>query len=91
MDKLPDVERIIVVPYAGDTVMSQQVASNEVDSVLDLRANAIGPTIENNPQLITHTLREPPYGYMDWWPTSMWFNHEDGPLHGQGNALGRQL
>jgi len=79
-EKLPDAERIIAIPYAGDTVMSQQVASNEVDSVLDLRANAIGPTIENNPQLITHTLREPPYGYMDWWPTSMWFNHEEGPF-----------
>ena len=32
------------------------------------------------PTIITHTGTEPPYGYMDWWPTSMWFNHEEGPF-----------
>ncbi len=78
MDKMPEMERIIVVPYAGDTIMSQQIAGNAVDSTLDLRANTIGPTVEANPQIITHTGRKPPYGYMDWWPTSMWFNHEQG-------------
>ena len=90
MDKMPEVERIIIVPYAGDTVMTQQVVNNEIDSASTC-APTPSPTIEKNPQLITHTRREPPYGYMDWWPTSMWFNHEDGPFTDQGNALGRQL
>ncbi|WP_320178878.1 ABC transporter substrate-binding protein, partial [Roseovarius pacificus] len=32
MDKMPEIERIIVVPFAGDTIMSQQIAGNSVDS-----------------------------------------------------------
>lgn len=79
-EKLPEVERILVIPYAGDTLMTQRIVNNEVDSTLDLRAGTIGQTVAQNPAVITHTGTELPLGYMDWWPTSMWFNHEDGPF-----------
>ena len=59
--------------------MIQRIVNNEVDQTLDLRANTITQTFQN-PNVITHTGTEPPYGYMDWWPTSMWFNHEEGPF-----------
>ena len=36
--------------------------------------------VAQNPNVITHTNREAPFGYVDWWPTSLWFNHEDGPF-----------
>jgi peptide/nickel transport system substrate-binding protein len=45
-----------------------------------LRASVIGQTVTQNPKVITHTGGNLPMGYMDWWPTSMWFNHEDGPF-----------
>jgi peptide/nickel transport system substrate-binding protein len=80
VEKMPEVERIIVVPYAGETLMAQRIASNEIDSCLDLRANVIPQAVAGNPNVITHTGRELPMGYMDWWPTSMWFNHLDGPF-----------
>lgn len=79
-EKMPAVERILVIPYAGDTLMTQRIVNNEVDSTLDLRAGTIGQTVAQNPAIITHTGTELPLGYMDWWPTSMWFNHEDGPF-----------
>lgn len=78
-EKLPAVERILMLPRADDTLMVQRIVTNEIDSCLDLRANVIAQTLQN-PNVITHTGTEPPYGYMDWWPTSMWFNHLDGPF-----------
>jgi peptide/nickel transport system substrate-binding protein len=79
-EKLPEVERILVIPRADDTLMTQRIVNNEVDAILDLRANTIGQTVAQNPAIITHTLTDLPLGYIDWWPTSLWFNHEDGPF-----------
>ncbi len=79
-ENLPAVERIVVVPYSDDTLMTQRIVNNEVDSTLDLRANVIGQTVSQNPAIITHTGTDLPLGYMDWWPTSIWFNHEEGPF-----------
>ena len=80
MDKLPEPERIIFIPRTtDDTALIQRIVNNEVDQTLDLRANTITQTFQN-PNVITHTGTEPPYGYMDWWPTSVWFNHEEGPF-----------
>jgi peptide/nickel transport system substrate-binding protein len=80
VEMLPEVERILVIPRADDTLMTQRIVNNEVDAILDLRANTIGQTVAQNPAIITHTGTELPLGYIDWWPTSMWFNHEDGPF-----------
>jgi len=74
--QLPEIERIIMAPRADDTIMTQRIINNEVDSILDLRATTIAATVAQNPAIITHTGRELPMGYMDWWPTSMWFNHD---------------
>ncbi|MBV7329818.1 ABC transporter substrate-binding protein [Chloroflexi bacterium TSY] len=78
--ELPEVERILVIPRADDTLMVQRIVNNEVDSILDLRANTIGQTVAQNAAITTHTGSDLPLGYMDWWPTSLWFNHEDGPF-----------
>ena len=32
--------------------------------------------IENNPQIDSYTGKNPPYGYLDWWPTSLHFNNQ---------------
>jgi peptide/nickel transport system substrate-binding protein len=78
--ELPQVERMIYIPYSDDTRMVQMVVNNDVDATLGLRATTIGQAVAQNPNVITHTGREKPYGYIDWWPTSMWFNHADGPF-----------
>jgi peptide/nickel transport system substrate-binding protein len=80
VDALPEIERILVIPRGDDTLMTQRIVNNEVDSILDLRANTIGQTVAQNDKIITHTGKDLPMGYMDWWPTSLWFNHLDGPF-----------
>lgn len=79
--ELPVPLRILATPRADDTIMTQRMINNEVDQTLDLRATTIGATVAQNPAIITHTNREAPYGYMDWWPTSMWFNHAAEPYN----------
>lgn len=76
--ELPAVERILMLPRADDTRMVQLIVNDEVDSVLDLRASTIPETVRQNPSIITHTGQELPFGYVDWWPTSMWFNCDEG-------------
>ena len=85
------VERIIYLPAVPDEQMAQQLISNEVDCSLDLRPLTIETVMTENPNIITHTGTELPYGYVDWWPTSLYVNNEREPFDRSGRALGAQL
>jgi peptide/nickel transport system substrate-binding protein len=80
--ELPTIKRIVVVPRSGDTGdtgMAQGVINNELDSTLDLRPPLMKTVLDQNPKVITHTGRDKPYGYTDWWPNSLWFNCQAEP------------
>jgi peptide/nickel transport system substrate-binding protein len=79
VDALPAVERIIYLPAVPDEQMAQQLISNEIDCSLDLRPLTIETVMVQNPNITTHTGNEPPYGYVDWWPTSLYVNNERVP------------
>ena len=39
------------------------------------------PTVfRQNPKIVTHTGQASPYGYMDWWPISLYVNNERPPF-----------
>jgi peptide/nickel transport system substrate-binding protein len=78
--ELPEIERIIKTPWTGEERASQLIINNEIDSSLDLRATTIAQVVAQNPAVITHTDRELPLGYIDWWPTSLWFNTSEAPF-----------
>ena len=43
---------------------------------------ATHPTVfRQNPKIVTHTGQKPPYGYMDWWPISLYVNNEKPPFN----------
>ena len=77
---MPAVERIVYLPFAGETQVGQAHITNQVDASLDLRPNTIKQVIAQNPKIITHTGRELPYGYVDWWPTSLYVNNTKAPF-----------
>jgi len=33
-----------------------------------------------NPKITTHTGQKPPYGYVDWWPISLYVNNDVKPF-----------
>jgi peptide/nickel transport system substrate-binding protein len=76
---MPQVERIIYLPQVPDEQMAQQLINNEIDCSLDLRPLTIETVLAQNPNITTHTGSELPFGYVDWWPTSLYVNNEREP------------
>jgi peptide/nickel transport system substrate-binding protein len=80
----PDVKRVVIVNAGGqagqsmDTV-AQRVVNNELDSSGDVRSAVIGNILKQNPKVTSHTGNEPPFGYLDWWPNSLWVNTQLAP------------
>ena len=79
--RMPAVERIVYLPIAGETQMAQAYITNQIDASLDLRPVTIRQVLQQNPKIITHAGREAPYGYVDWWPTSLYVNTEKEPFN----------
>jgi peptide/nickel transport system substrate-binding protein len=77
--QLPDCKRVVMTNIGGqvgqnmDTV-AQRVVNNEYDMTLDMRSAVIGNILKQNPKVTTHTADKSPYGYLDWWPNSLWCN-----------------
>ena len=81
---LPEVKRVIVVNLGGRggqnmDVVAQRIVNNEMDSALDMRSSVIGNILAQNDKTTTHTGNESPYGYLDWWPNSLWVNTQLAP------------
>jgi peptide/nickel transport system substrate-binding protein len=81
---LPEVKRIVMVNLGGqvgqnmDTV-AQRLVNSEMDSALDMRSSVIGNILAQNPKITTHAGNESPFGYLDWWPNSLWANTQLAP------------
>ena len=81
-DQLP-MERVINLSVGSDvSAAAQAIVSNEVD-ITELASDVVEDALAKNPKLTTHSGREKPYGYTDWWPQSLWVNQDVPPL---GNA-----
>jgi len=77
--EMPQVKRIVMVNLGGQIgqnmdVVAQRLVNNEMDSALDMRSDLIKNILAQNPKITTHTGNNPPYGYLDWWPNSLWVN-----------------
>jgi len=80
VDAMPEVERIVQFGWPGEEVGSQMLINDEVDVTLDLRPASIEAILAmGGDHITTHTFGEKPYGYMDWWPTSLFFNTLEAP------------
>ena len=81
---VPDVKRVVMTNIGGQVgqnmdVVAQKVVNNEYDATLDMRSAVIGNILKQNPNVTTHTGNKPPYGYLDWWPNSLWVNTQLPP------------
>ncbi len=78
---MPRVERNVWLPSTGEQQLAQALISNQVDFGPSLQP-ATHPTVfRQNPKIVTHTGQKPPYGYMDWWPISLYVNNEKPPFN----------
>jgi ABC-type transport system substrate-binding protein len=44
-----------------------------------MRSSVIGNILSQNDKVTSHTGNESPYGYLDWWPNSLWMNTQLEP------------
>jgi peptide/nickel transport system substrate-binding protein len=75
----PMMERIIQVPMGNNEIAAMKIVNDEVDTTFMLPASLIQSVVSYAPQVITHSGREKPFGYLDWWPNSMYFNCLEWP------------
>ena len=79
--KLPAVERIVLLPDTGEQQLAQGLISNAVDFSTGLQVATFPTVFKGNPNIITFTGRELPFGNCDWWPTSLYLNNERPPFN----------
>ncbi len=72
--KVPDIQRVVFIPLSDMTTAAQRVVNNECDACLDLRPSLIRSAVQQNDKITTHTGKDEPLGYIDWWPNSLWMN-----------------
>jgi peptide/nickel transport system substrate-binding protein len=91
---------MIYQPFQNDTLAAQQLINNEIDQALDLRPLVVASLLAQADHLLTWTGKQLPFGYVDWWPTSVYFNTAKAPtdnpkvrwavsLRAQSPAVGR--
>jgi peptide/nickel transport system substrate-binding protein len=78
---MPKVERNIWLPSAGEQQLAQALITNQVDYSMSMLPTTLPTVFRQNPKIITHSGQKPPYGYMDWWPYSLYVNNEKPPFN----------
>jgi ABC-type transport system substrate-binding protein len=82
----PAVKRIVMVDIGGQVgenmnIVVQRLVNNEFDAILDVRSGVAKQILDENPKVTTHTGSDSPYGYLDWWPNSLWMNTQIEPFN----------
>ncbi|MEP7357712.1 MAG: ABC transporter substrate-binding protein [Anaerolineales bacterium] len=83
---LPQVQRIVMVNIGGQVgqnmdIVVQRIVNNEFDAILDVRSSVAANILAANPKITTHSGSDSPYGYLDWWPNSLWSNTQIEPYN----------
>ena len=80
VDYLPQPEAITDIPYPGDSLATQMIINDEVDCTLDMSSATIASILDQaSDHVVTYTGQEEPYGYVDWWPISVFPNNNEFP------------
>ena len=77
---LPKLERTIWLPSVGEQQLAQAIITNQVDAGFGVQPATFPTLFRGNPKIITWTGQKPPYGYVDWWPISLYVNNETKPF-----------
>lgn len=78
---MPKVLRNIWLPNAGEQQSAQGLITNQIDYGWSLLPATFPTMFRQNPKITTHSGQKPPYGYMDWWPLSLYVNNERPPFN----------
>ena len=78
---LPEMKRIVGIPFVNTDRGAQLMATNAADITMDFPAAALIRTIiRQNPKVTTFSGDANPYGSLDWWESSLYFNMQSDNL-----------
>lgn len=77
---MPQVLRNIWLPTVAEQESAQALITNQVDFGGTLQPPTFPTVIKSNEKIITHTGQKPPWGYVDWWPLSLYLNNDVKPF-----------
>ncbi|MFN8444831.1 MAG: ABC transporter substrate-binding protein [Caldilineaceae bacterium] len=77
---MPEMERIVQLPDAAEQQQAQSLITNEIDMGFTLAPETFQTIFDQNEKITTHAGRKAPYGYLDWWPVSMYVNTTKPPF-----------
>ena len=70
------MKRVIFVPFTTHEQAAQLIANGSVDTILEAHVPVMKSLLARFPEKITtFSGNKPPYGNIDWWQTSLLFNH----------------
>jgi ABC-type transport system substrate-binding protein len=78
---VPEVKRVVFQPLTEMSLAGQRLVNNEIDTCLGMSPTLIRSTVEQNDKVTTHTGKDEPLGYIDWWPNSLWINTQLEPYN----------
>jgi peptide/nickel transport system substrate-binding protein len=76
---MPKPQRIVYLPDPGEQNLAQGMISNAFDIATGIQPTTFPTVFQQNPKVTTWTGQQSPYGYMDWWPHSLYVNTKSGP------------
>jgi peptide/nickel transport system substrate-binding protein len=77
---MPQVLRNIWLPTVAEQESAQALITDQVDFGGTLQPATFPTVIRQNSKITTHAGQKPPWGYVDWWPISLYLNNEVKPF-----------
>jgi peptide/nickel transport system substrate-binding protein len=77
---MPPVGRHIWLPSVGEQNTAQAQITNHADFGGPLQPATFPTVIRQNPKVTSYTGQKPPWGYVDWWPISLYVNNTVKPF-----------
>lgn len=76
---MPQILRNIWLPQVGEQETAQAQITNHADFGSFLQPATFPTVIKQNPKVTSYSGHKPPWGYVDWWPISLYLNNEVKP------------
>jgi peptide/nickel transport system substrate-binding protein len=77
--ELPAPRRFVYLPDPGEQGLVSGIIENQYDIDTGIQPTSFATVFAGNEKVTTWTGRESPFGYIDWWPHSLYVNNEVPP------------
>jgi peptide/nickel transport system substrate-binding protein len=77
--ELPAMKRFIYLPDPGEQGLISGIIANQYDLDTGIQPAGFATVFAGNDKVTTWTGQESPFGYVDWWPHSLYLNNEVEP------------